>query len=163
MENLQRGPAAWSSSVLQKRIKDLQWLCSLDFFSPLQFGPSFYSPMSGMKSLQSGSAERTKGLQTYGVALQFLDKGNKRPIWILVNKPYEAVHLAMFFWCLLQEVDGKRVDEECFSFHFEEVDGEVWKMFSPTNWATKMAKLSDERTLGLDLGDTNSPVLRPTS
>ena len=106
MENLQSGPAAWSSSVLQKRIKDLQWLCSLDFFSPLQFGPSFYSPMSRVKSLQGGSAERTKGLQTYGVALQFLDKGNRRPIWILVNKPYEAVHLAMFFWCLLQEVDG---------------------------------------------------------
>ena len=33
----------------------------------------------------------------------------------------------------------------------------------PSNWATKMAKLSDERTLGLDLGDTNSLVLRPTS
>ena len=46
--------------------------------------------------MKSGSAERTKGLQTYGVALQFLDKGNRRPIWILVNKPYEAVHLAMF-------------------------------------------------------------------
>ena len=62
------------------------------------------------------------------MALQFLDKGNGRPIWILVNKPYEAVHLAMFFWCLLQEVDGERVDGECFSFHFEEVDGAGWRM-----------------------------------
>ena len=42
---------------------------------------------------------------------------------------------------MLQEVDGERVDEECFSLHVEEVDGEVWMMFSPTNWATKMAKL----------------------
>ena len=25
-----------------------------------------------------------------------LDTGNRRPIWILMNKPYEAVHLAMF-------------------------------------------------------------------
>ena len=64
-------------------------------FSPLRFGPSSYSPMSRVKSLKSGSAERTKGLQTYGVALQFLDTGNRRPIWILMNKPYEAVHLAM--------------------------------------------------------------------
>ena len=62
---------------------------------------------------------------------------------------------------MLQEVDGERVDEECFSLHVEEVDGEVWMMFSPTNWATKMAKLSDERTLGLDLGDTNSPETAP--
>ena len=31
----------------------------------------------------------------------------------------------------------------------------------PTNWATKMAKLSGERTLGLDLGDTNSPETAP--
>ena len=69
---------------------------------------------------------------------------------------------------MLQEVDGERVDEECFSLHVEEVDGEVWMMFSPTNWATKMAKLSDEGTLGLDLGDTNSPgppphVLKPSA
>ena len=80
-----------------------------------------------------------------------------------MNKPYEAVHLAMFFWCLLQEVDGERVDEECFSLHVEEVDGEVWMMFSPTNWATKMAKLSGERTLGLHLGDKIPLVRRPTS
>ena len=79
----------------------------------------------------------------------------------MMNKPYEAVHLAMFFWCLLQEVDGERVDEECFSLHVEEVDGEVWMMFSPTNWATKMAKLSGERTLGLDLGDFNPPCSPP--
>ena len=94
MKNLRSGSAVWSSSVLQKRIKDLQWLCSLDFFSPLRFGPSSYSPMSRVKSLKSGSAERTKGLQTYGSAV--LDTGNRRPIWILMNKPYEAVHLAMF-------------------------------------------------------------------
>ena len=74
MENLQSESAVGIRSALQKRIKDLQWLCSLDFFSPLQFGPSFYSPMSRVKSLQSGSAERTKGLQTYGVALQFWTK-----------------------------------------------------------------------------------------
>ena len=63
---------------------------------------------------------------------------------------FERYLLLSLFFLYLKEVDG-------------EVDGEVWKMFSPTNWATKMAKLSDERTLGLDLGDTNSPVLRPTS
>ena len=73
------GSAVWSSSVLQKRIKDLQWLCSLDFFSPLRFGPSSYSPMSRVKSLKSGSAERTKGLQTYGVALQFWTQGIEGP------------------------------------------------------------------------------------
>ena len=48
------------------------------------------------------------------------------------------------------------MDEECFSLHVEEVDGEVWMMFSPTNWATKMAKLSGERTLGLNPGVKNS-------
>ena len=44
-----------------------------------------------------------------------------------------------------------------------EVDGEVWRMFSPTNQAKKLTGLSDEGTLGLDLGDKNSPNLRPTS
>ena len=33
-----------------------------------------------------------------------------------MNKPYEAVHLAMFFWYLLKEVDGERVDGDCVSF-----------------------------------------------
>ena len=64
--------------------------------------------MSRVKSLKSGSAERTKGLQTYGVALQFLDTGNRRPIWILMNKPYEAVHLAMFSGvCLRRWMGGE--------------------------------------------------------
>ena len=63
---------------------------------------------------------------------------------------FERFFVLVPVFLYLKEVDG-------------EVDGEVWRMFSPTNWATKMAKLSDERTLGLDLGDTNSPVLRPTS
>ena len=84
----------WTLLVLQNR---MEWICSLEFFSPaeenkrsamalqfglfspLRFGPSSYSPMSRVKSLKSGSAERTKGLQTYGVALQFWTQGIEGP------------------------------------------------------------------------------------
>ena len=37
-----------------------------------------------------------------------LDKENRRPIWILMNKPYEAVHLAMFSGiCLRRWMGGE--------------------------------------------------------
>ena len=90
-----------------------------------------------------------------------LDKGNRRPIWVLMNKPYKAVHLAHVFWFCLRRWMGGGWMEIVSPSTLRRWMGAGWRMILlPIR--PKLASLSEERRgFGSVIGASQIYLFRP--